>query len=338
MKKIKYVIKSILNMDFKGFFNVISRLSKKTHKSKIFLFFDIIYCGFAYMAGYADYELFEFYNLKRYQRKTVITRGQNDKIVKMFNGKDYIDEIDDKLVFHERYKKYLNRDYLDLRKTSCDEFISYMKSKHVAMAKALDQTGGNGVDKINDKQDLTKLYNKLLSNKQYLVEDYIVQHKDISKIYPCSVNTLRIVTLYKNNKVHIMYRGIRFGNKGHTVDNFHSGGMFTIIDEDGVIRKPAADKKRDVYSLHPYTNEKIVGFTVPYFKETIDYCITLAKVTPSVGYIGWDIAVTPNGPTVIEGNSYPGHVLYQSKIHLDDSGIGMLPAFQKIINEEGETK
>ena len=55
-------------------------------------------------------------------------------------------------------------------------------------------------------------------------------------------------------------------------------------------------------------------------------------MVPQVGYVGWDIAVTENGPLIIEGNHFPGHDILQMPPHVPDK-IGMLPTFKKYIKE-----
>lgn len=125
---------------------------------------------------------------------------------------------------------------------------------------------------------------------------------------------------------------------GNVVDNFNNGGLLTTIDKDGIIRKPAIDKLGNVYENHPYTNTKIVGFKIPMFNEVIDFVKKLALVTPQIKYTGWDISVTPNGPVAIEGNPFPGHDVYQSKVHMNQNKTGMKPVFDKIVYDKKQTK
>lgn len=378
MKKIKYMLKRICSMNYSELFKTAKRVSKKCNKNCLIIFIDIIYCGMKYMAGYVDYEVFEMYNMNKEQRKTVITRGINNKFVVMLNDKNFTNIIDDKILFNKKYNDYLHRDWLDLRVTTKEDFLEYMKSKKVAIVKPIDLSCGKGVEKIVcietiDKStimeflknnsgfkiteemegleaeelvkyllntfgihfvtenELLSLYDELQKNRQYLVEDYVMQHKDLMKLYPEAVNTLRIVTILKDNVAYVPFACIRMGNLGNVVDNFNHGGLLTTIDEDGIIRKPGVDKNGNVYEKHPYTGTDIVGFKIPLYDEAINYVKELAKVTPQVRYTAWDICVTDNGPVVIEGNPFPGHDVYQSKVHLNEGGKGMLPTFEKII-------
>ena len=64
----------------------------------------------------------------------------------------------------------------------------------------------------------------------------------------------------------------------------------------------------DVFHKHPTTKEKIVGFKVPMFKEAIELVKEAAMIIPEIGYVGWDIAISTNGPVIVEGNSYPRNI------------------------------
>ena len=57
-------------------------------------------------------------------------------------------------------------------------------------------------------------------------------------------------------------------------------------------------------------------------KETLELCEKAAKEIPNVRYIGWDIAITENGPEIIEVNSYPCYTNYQYYLMHDD-GVKM---------------
>ena len=330
MGKAKYLIKRILKMNYKQFFDTIDEVHSKTNKNKLAIFIDIINCGIKYQAGYIDYNLFEMYNLTKEERKTIITRGINNEILKKYNDQSKAYIFEDKALFNKLYDKYLNREWIYL-KDNLEEFKEYLKNKKEIIVKPLSLSCGKGVEKIKvSDYEPEELYNHLIKTERFLVEDVAKQNKEISKIYPESVNTVRIVTL--NKKVVAAF--IRFGNLGNVVDNFNHDGMVTTINiETGIVEYPALDKKKNIYEIHPYTNEKIIGLKIPMWDKVKELCIEACSVTPEIGYIGWDVCVGEKEPCLIEGNDFPGHDLYQLPIHRND-GIGLLPIFKKAMEEE----
>ena len=131
-----------------------------------------------------------------------------------------------------------------------------------------------------------------------------------------------------------MVRIIRVGSGTNDVDNFHSGGVYSFFDEEGFITKPAIDREGTVHEEHPLTKTSFVGFKIPYCQEALDLCKTASKKIPQIAYVGWDIAITPQGPVILEGNELPGYDLYQSKVHLDENLHGLKPAFDAVIYGE----
>ena len=60
-------------------------------------------------------------------------------------------------------------------------------------------------------------------------------------------------------------------------------------------------------------------------------CREAAYKVPQMGYVGWDVAITADGPLFIEANNLPGHDAFpQMPLQAPDK-IGILPVFQKYI-------
>ncbi len=331
MKKIKYLIKRICNMNFTNFFNTLNDVHKKTGKNKVYIFFDMIICGFKYQAGYIDYNLFEMYNMNRYERSTVITRGINNEIIKKYNDPEYMKIFNDKIKFNERFNKYLKRDWLELTGNNKKEFAKFCEKHPKFVAKPTKESCGKGVEIIDstDKK-IYDLYNELYNNKQILVEEIAVQCKKLSDLHPDSINTLRVVTL----KGTVVTALLRIGNNHNNVDNFNHEGLCVPIDiEDGIVKYQAIDKKGNLYEKHPITKKEIVGFKVPKWNEVKKICEQAALEIPQVGYIGWDVCVTKDDICFIEANEFPGHDLYGLPPHRTNN-IGLLPKFQEAMKKE----
>ena len=332
MKKIKFLFSAILHLDYKNMFKVAKNVSKKAKKPFIIIFFDIIYCGFKYQAGYYDYQEFEFYLLSKEERKTYLTRGINNSLVNKYNNKDYWYILQDKVEFNNRFKKYLKRDFLDLRKTSLEEFEKFCKNKKYVIAKELDNCGGKGIDKVEiTKSKIAEIYNTLKNNKQYLVEELIIQNKKVAKLYDGSVNTLRLFTFYDGKEVYVLNSIFKIGNNGF-VDNFSSGGMYTFLDKDGKVIVPAIDQADNKITIHPTTKEKILGYQVPNYDKACKMVKEASKLIPEVKYIGWDVAILENDVSLVEGNEFPGVFQIKPSFENKDKHTGLLNEYKKYMD------
>ena len=331
MEKIKYLIKRIMQMDYKNMFKIAKKISKKINKNYILIVLDMIRAGIKYQAGYYDYQEFEFYNLNRKQRKTYLTRGKNNQIIKKFNDKSKFYLIDNKENFYRGYKEFIKRDWILLNGKNFDEFEQFLEKNKIAIVKPVDGEGGKGVEKIEDinLNENRILYEKLVKNKQNIVEQCIMQHKELNELYSDSVNSLRMFTFYKEGKVYFLQAILKIGNGG-VVDNFSSGGMYAYVDENGYVYTEAIDREDNIFAEHPISKHKIVGFKVPMFKEAVELVKEAAKVVPEVRYVGWDVAISENGPMIIEGNCFPG--VFQAKPSLTKDKVGLIPKYNEVMN------
>lgn len=330
MGKIRYVFKRIKNMNFENFFKTIDDVHKKSGKPKIFIFFDTIVCGFKYQAGYMDYQLFEMYKMNAKERKTVITRGINNEIQKKYNNPEYIKYFRDKALFNKTFSKYLHRDWIYLD-DNCEEFEKFLKGKDEIIVKPTSGTCGKGIRKIKvDEKKSKELFEELIKDDTKLVEEVAVQCDELAKFHPASINTIRVVTL--KGKVVVAF--LRMGNFGNVVDNFNHGGLAAPIDiEDGKIKFSAIDKSHHESDIHPYTGVRIKGAEIPKWDDVVKLCEEASKVVPEVGYVGWDVCITKDGPILIEGNEFPGHDIYQLPPHRNGN-VGLLPVFKKAMEDE----
>lgn len=334
MGKFKYVIARIFKMDYKNMFTLIDKVSKKYNRSKLYIFFDIVYCGFRHQAGFVDYDFFRMYELNEKERKDLVTRGRNNEYVKKLNPKAYWHIFDNKNEFNAKFNKYLGRDWLYLDGKNQKEFDKFVKNKDYIIVKPNDLSCGKGVRKIkmSDCKDYEKLYNELLKDNTPLVEEVASQNKVIASLHPNSVNTVRIVTIInKHNVPKVATAIIRVGSNDNIVDNYNNGGMVATIDiETGVIVTDAINAKGEIFKRHPNTNVKFEGFKIPHWKQIVDLTLESAMVVKEVRMVGWDVCLGKNGPVLIEGNQYPGHVLYKPIAAPGDS-IGVAPIFDEIL-------
>lgn len=333
--KLSYFGKIMSRFDYKRMFNTVNLIHSRSNKNRFSVFCDVIYCGLKYGAGYNDYALYEFENLNSKQRGDYLTRASNNRLVKLLNNQNEIYKLSDKTEFNRIFADFIKRKWIDLDRCSEQDFENFIKTVKCIAVKLKSACCGQGFEKIytSDIKDVHQLYQRLKNENKTVIEEYVIQHSDISKIYPHSVNTLRIATINHNGKLSVVYAFIRIGNNGSCVDNINAGGMCAPIDiETGKITYPAYDKDGKTYKIHPETKTQLIGYQIPLWEQAKKMCIDAAKLVSEIGYIGWDICVTQDSTLLIEGNDFPGHDILQLPAHNPEKK-GMLPIFKKYVPE-----
>lgn len=341
MGKVKYLVQRVLNMNYKAMLDKISSIHRKTGRSRLGIFRDMQDCAVKYGAGYMDYDLFEMYNLTDEQRDTYLTRGRNNELVVKYNDKAHMADLGDKIKFNTRFAPFLHRDWVPVTEDNRDEVLAFVRRHPQFMAKPSLGSCGWGIEKLDaaafDGEDA--LYAHLAEKAPLLeLEEVIVQHSAVAAIYPGAINTVRMVSIRgESGTVYLVTAMFRIGN-GKFVDNFNSGGMVAPMDpETGTVTDRALDKQKNLYENHPATGTPIKGFTFPDWDKARALVEQAAQVIPQVGYVGWDVCFTPDGPCLVEGNQFPGHDIYQLPVHTPDK-IGIMPRFREIEAREQALK
>lgn len=335
MPSINYLIKRLCTMNYKSMFERIDVVKEKCTKSKFSIFCDMVWCGIRYGAGYVDYDVIGFYKLTSKQRKTMLTRGINNKFVKKLNEKDYWHLFNNKNEFNDMFRDFLKREYIYPISSKKNETVEFIKKHPIFFAKPNDGQCGKNIEKIDIQEwnnDYEKVYSHLIENKLELLEEPVIQCEEMSKLNSSSVNTTRMVSVMnERGEVTILATFVRIGN-GKVVDNFNSGGMTAKVDtETGIIIEEAVNKKGELFEKHPLTGTVIKGFQIPYWSEAKKLVETAAKRSTHVRYVGWDVAISVNGPVLIEGNQFPGHDIYQVAEKIGPNDLGILPVFEKAL-------
>ncbi len=144
--------------------------------------------------------------------------------------------FNEKNVFDKRFKEFLGREVIDLADIGYEEFEKFVEGKEYFFAKPNIGESGKGIEKIkvSDFEDTKKLYEYVRTPEKNfgVIEEVITQHPDAAKIYPNSINCLRIVTLVYDGKPNILYAVFKMGNGGKFVDNLENGGLACHFDLD----------------------------------------------------------------------------------------------------------
>ena len=334
MSRISYVMARIGKMDYTRMRETARMLHKKTGKPTAWLLADMARCAVKYNAGYMEYKIAEMYRLNDAQRRTVITRGISNEIVRRMNDKAYWHFFDDKTQFNTTFAQWVRRDWIKADDAlTAEGLAAFLENKDQVIYKPLEGSSGQGIVKYrkDDWKELPLFREQILEAGDGILEEVVIQHPEMARMCPTSVNTVRIATLLGDKQEGIVYAFLRIGN-GRVMDNVDCGGMAARVDLDsGVLLTVGADKQGNTYEKHPMTGTSIIGFRIPFFEEAKAMCLEAMRVVPQVRFVAWDVAITADGPRFIEGNSFPSHAVPQFAAHYPD-GIGILPEFEKFID------
>jgi hypothetical protein len=105
---------------------------------------------------------------------------------------------------------------------------------------------------------------------------------------------------------------MRFGVGNAHVDNWSSGGIAVGVDHhNGRLMEVAFDKHGNRFHNHPDSKQAFLGFQLPYWEETVEIAMKLQMAANFYRLIGVDVAITPDGPILIEMNANPDIVFQE---------------------------
>lgn len=333
-------------------------LKDKDRKSLPILIRELIHCGLIEKEPPFYYFTSLLYKKNAPDYRNFIGHKAVDDISKEYFNVGNIDELENKLTFERILSEnnvytpkifaYNNNRTLFLKNTklvidSVEKLVSVINSlinessTDSVFIKPLDGIGGANSFKFALEQTISskmkKLFN-LLDKQSFIFQETIEQHKEVNKIYNKSINTVRVHTFFNstNNQVELLSALMRFGSHGSEVDNGSSGGFFIPVE-----MKTWRTKGRGLsylksggkaYHNHPDSNVKLDNWSIPYGKQ-IEYEVIKAAKLFNKEFIGWDVAITPYGPTIIEGNQNPHLIMLQMAC----GGIKNHPIYKEIFND-----
>lgn len=153
---------------------------------------------------------------------------------------------------------------------------------------------------------------------RYIVTAYVDQAAYAAAIYPHTANTIRVLTMIDDDGPFVAAIAHRFGTRRSGVlDNFHQGhgglsapvdrvsgriGTALTLDADGTVRE---------HARHPDTGAPIEGATLVGLARALDGVLDAARCLPEAPLVGWDVLVTDDGYSILEGNSPPALQVWQ---------------------------
>ncbi len=197
-----------------------------------------------------------------------------------------------------------------------NEFV--VKPSHGAYGKGLNifsKSGQGFRDAFGRSYSLEELYGVLRAGPSKggtIIQERLKNHPDLVRFSGTEfLQTVRIITLLRGaDSCHILHAHFKPIVGQHIVDTYLDGLLgnveATVNVEDG--RLGCANQITDTgegirqVPTHPKTGAVFEGFQLPDWDRASDLARQTALKFWPLRTIGWDIALTPSGPSVIEAN------------------------------------
>ena len=169
---------------------------------------------------------------------------------------------------------------------------------------------GEGVDIFfydrDDNKDID--FHNLLNSygTNYIVQEVASQHEILASIHPNSLNTIRIISILFQGKVHISSAILRMGVAGSRLDNVSAGGIACPIEPDGRLKGEAINRQSERITSHP-GGAVFREIKIPSYGRVVDAICRAHVDIPHFRILGWDFSIDEMGqPVLIEYNGAPG--------------------------------
>lgn len=231
--------------------------------------------------------------------------------------------------------------------TSYEDIIQLLKEVGDLIIKPYGRGKGIGVYRFSyrngeffvgetpsNEQEIISILKK---NNNWMLCEYITQHKYASDLYDKTTNTIRMITLRdpKTDKIKIFFAVQRIGtSKTIPVDNASMGALVCKIDlETGELSEARTLHNHDVFEYHPDTNAQIKGARVANWDEIKRQILNLANKVSFMNFVAWDILVTDDGMCIIEANTSSGVNIIQLWGGQRQNELGDFYRYHKVIRK-----
>jgi hypothetical protein len=192
-----------------------------------------------------------------------------------------------------------------------------------------------GLEQNFTSEQLYDFMNSYPACDGYIIQKKIYSHRNIVEFTGIKqLQTIRIVTLIdKNSQLKLLISSLKLITANVDVDNYRYGligNFYTFLDNntgriDRVVIIRRDGKPAVITHQHHLTKKSVDEFVMPFWPETIDLLKTASMIFLPVRTIGWDVAITDQGPLIVEGNIWWSQYNREKYAHIILDDLGYIP-------------
>lgn len=169
----------------------------------------------------------------------------------------------------------------------------------------------------------------------FLLQSALDPHVEMARIAGRAIGCVRVLTANDGSGPVPVYAVWKLPAPSAMSDNFwQAGSLLADLDlASGSIISCLRGTGPDAEWLtqHPVSRAQLVGKALPCWRETLAMAVDAHAVFPEFGVCGFDIAVTDDGPKVLECNDNPAHMLYQLAARRGLQNPDFAPIWERVV-------
>ena len=189
----------------------------------------------------------------------------------------------------------------------------YLQVYNEAVIKPIrDSYGGAGVVLLTKES-----FKEIPHERDFIVQERIINQEDIQALNPGSLNTMRVVTYICDHQYWTAPVAMRMGTTEALTDNISAGGLCVGVCDDGTLCPNAyAEYTGERYPEHPATKIKFDGYRLKNMDKVLQAAVECHKKTPHLVMASWDMTLNHKGEAVlIEANFTSQSVCFPQYTH-----------------------
>jgi hypothetical protein len=181
--------------------------------------------------------------------------------------------------------------------------------------RVLERTQDGFLEVGGSRLSTSDLYRAMASDpvdRKFVIQERLRSHPDLEELSGVPfLQTVRVIThVGPDGCARVLLANFKVIVGESCVDNYHqgrSGNLYTHVEPasgrlDDAVGRDSGGLGVTVYPRHPKTGRSFAGFLLPHWEATRALVSRAAIALLPLRSIGWDVALTPEGPVLVEGN------------------------------------
>jgi len=169
----------------------------------------------------------------------------------------------------------------------------------------------DGMILLQDGRPGEPVIKEITRRGRWIIQKRISSHPAIRSVNGTALNTTRVYTIATLHGIEYLggYQAFATGTSG--TDSWQHGSVYVSIDPSnnrlgryGITSQ--ADPRDGVVFQHPDSKVLFEGYEIPHLSDSVTLCCNAHSLFNQTFIIGWDIAITEDGPLIVEANENPG--------------------------------